>query len=68
VINCMTKGRYFGDLDDPNSEVAQLVARGQAFQLNPEMGTNPNVYYLPAGRMVAVAEPASSYREGEPWK
>lgn len=58
VINCMAKARYFGDLDDPNSEVAQLVARGQGFQLKPEQGTDPNVYYLPAGRLVTVAEPA----------
>lgn len=57
VINCMAKARYFGDLDDPHSEVAQLVTRGQAFQLNPEHGTDPNTYYLPAGRLVVVADP-----------
>jgi Fe-S-cluster-containing dehydrogenase component len=56
VINCMAKARYFGDLDDPNSEVAQLVARAQAFQLNPEFGTDPTTRYLPAGRSVAPTE------------
>ncbi len=50
VINCMTEGRYFGDLDDPNSTVSQLIASAQAFQLNPEFGTNPQVYYLPPSR------------------
>jgi molybdopterin-containing oxidoreductase family iron-sulfur binding subunit len=54
----MAKARYFGDLDDPNSEVAQLVAYAQAFQLNPEFGTDPNTHYLPAGRLVVAVEPA----------
>jgi hypothetical protein len=38
--------------------VAQLVARAQAFQLSPELGTDPNTHYLPAGRLVVATEPA----------
>ena len=55
----MAKARYFGDLNDPNSEVSQLVARAQAFQLNPEFGTDPNTHYLPAGRSIVSTEPPS---------
>lgn len=48
VANCMTKARYFGDLEDPYSEVSRLIREKGGFQLNPELGTDPSVYYLPA--------------------
>lgn len=47
VANCMTKARYFGDLEDPYSEVSRLIREKGGFQLNPELGTEPSVYYLP---------------------
>jgi len=47
VANCITRARYFGDLDDPYSEVSRLIRERSGFQLYPELGTNPSVYYLP---------------------
>jgi len=35
VKNCMAKARYFGDLDDPNSEVSQLIRNRTAFHIFP---------------------------------
>jgi Fe-S-cluster-containing dehydrogenase component len=48
VANCPGRARYFGDLEDPGSEVARLIRDKRGFQLHPEFGTNPSVYYLPA--------------------
>jgi Fe-S-cluster-containing dehydrogenase component len=46
VKTCPGKARYFGDLDDPNSEVSQLIKSKHGFQLRKELGTNPSIYYL----------------------
>jgi len=48
VANCPTIARIFGDLDDPNSEVSRLIKERGGFTLHPELGSGPNVYYLPA--------------------
>jgi molybdopterin-containing oxidoreductase family iron-sulfur binding subunit len=47
VSACMVKARYVGDLDDPQSEVSRLITHRFGFQLHPEAGSNPKVYYLP---------------------
>ena len=46
VISCQTHARHWGDLNDPTSEVNQLLAKRQWKQLLPEKGTKPSVYYL----------------------
>lgn len=46
VEACAAKIRYFGDLNDPQSEVSQLLANNNYRTLLPEMGTRPSVYYL----------------------
>lgn len=44
--NCPTRALTFGDANDPASELAQLLRERQHVVLKPEMGTNPNVYFL----------------------
>lgn len=46
VENCPTRALVFGDLNDPRSEIAQLLARRPHRVLRPEAGTHPNVFYL----------------------
>ena len=46
VTNCMTKARYFGDLDDPHSEVNHLIQSHQGRQIHPEFGTDPSIFYI----------------------
>jgi molybdopterin-containing oxidoreductase family iron-sulfur binding subunit len=50
---CPMGARVFGDINNPDSEVSQLVNDGGGNQLNPELGTGPNVYYMPIRKRVA---------------
>lgn len=44
---CPVQARVFGDLNDPHSPVSQVIAANPTFRLREELGTEPNVYYIP---------------------
>ena len=46
VNNCPVKARWFGDLEDPDGKIAELISRRKGFQFHPEFGTDPSVYYI----------------------
>ena len=43
---CPARARFWGDLDDPNSDVSKFLAGKQAVRLLEDAGTEPNVYYV----------------------
>ena len=43
---CPNRARHWGDLDDSDSEVSQLIASREYKQLLADEGTKPSVYYL----------------------
>jgi Fe-S-cluster-containing dehydrogenase component len=46
VVSCPTGAIVFGDLNDPDSEIAQLIATNAVHVIKPEMGTAPQTYYI----------------------
>jgi molybdopterin-containing oxidoreductase family iron-sulfur binding subunit len=44
--SCPSKAIVFGDLDNPNSEVAILAKGSRAFRIEEGLGTEPKVFYL----------------------
>jgi Fe-S-cluster-containing dehydrogenase component len=50
VNACPAEARFFGDLNDPNSKVSQLLREHPTMRLREDLGTSPRVYYiLPEG-------------------
>jgi phenylacetyl-CoA:acceptor oxidoreductase subunit 1 len=46
VNSCIAQALHFGDVEDPDSNVSQLLAENQHFRLHEELGTGPRFYYL----------------------
>ncbi len=46
VTSCIGRATFFGDANDPESLVAELMARPNVMHLKEEMGTRPRVHYL----------------------
>ena len=46
VEACPAKARIFGDLNDPNSEVNQILGKFRSWRLKEELGTEPKVFYV----------------------
>jgi Fe-S-cluster-containing dehydrogenase component len=46
VEACPAQARIFGDQDDPNSRISQILKKEKSFRLLEEKGTKPNVHYI----------------------
>src|SRR5690606_367187 len=46
VVVCPEKAIVAGDLDDPLSEISQLIAQNKVSVRKPEQGTGPKLFYI----------------------
>jgi phenylacetyl-CoA:acceptor oxidoreductase subunit 1 len=46
VNSCIAGALHFGDAEDAQSNVSQLLAENQHFRVHEELGTGPGFYYL----------------------
>ena len=46
VEACEEKALTFGDLEDPNSNIRELLSANFSIRRKPVLGTNPEVYYI----------------------
>jgi phenylacetyl-CoA:acceptor oxidoreductase subunit 1 len=44
---CPVGARSFGNLNDPNSKISQLIASNPVIRLRDDLGTDASVYYIP---------------------
>jgi Fe-S-cluster-containing dehydrogenase component/formate-dependent nitrite reductase membrane component NrfD len=68
VIVCPERAIVAGDLDDPHTEIARLVAREQVEVRKPEQGTRPKVFYVGADSSAltpALQRPAPTFMFGQ---
>ena len=61
VNTCQGRARIFGDMNDPDSEVARLIATEAVTVLRSGIGTKPNVFYIGADH----ADPSDTRYEGQ---
>lgn len=47
VSVCPVNARFFGNLNDPNSRVSQIIRSHPTLRLREDLGTEPSVYYIP---------------------
>jgi Fe-S-cluster-containing dehydrogenase component/formate-dependent nitrite reductase membrane component NrfD len=60
VVVCPERAIIAGDMHDPTTEIAQLIARQPVRVRKPEQGTGPNVYYLGAEEAAINPEAATA--------
>lgn len=46
VNACIASALKFGDSEDPNSNVSELVRKNKTFRMHEELETGPNIHYI----------------------
>ena len=63
VSTCISHARYFGDLNDPESDVAKLIKENEVHGLKEDLGLDVSVVYI--GLNEIGAEPADRFKGGK---
>ena len=62
--SCVTRARYFGDLDDPSSDIAKKVADVGSEALFADLGLNPSVLYVGLSQVEGLPATSAIHRGG----
>lgn len=65
VESCPTGAMYFGDLDDPDSEISKVTKNSETESFHPEYGTNPSVQYIAIPKRFVAGEVVLADQLGE---
>jgi Fe-S-cluster-containing dehydrogenase component len=68
VMACPTSARLFGDIHDPESQVACAIRDSGGYALMPEWGTQPANHYLPRRKTSTEIHPDELTRQDNPLK
>ena len=68
VNSCIADALHFGDLDDPDSNVSQMIRENETFGMHEELGTSPNIHYIWAAAIAAGQDsaPAANSQPSSP--
>lgn len=64
VSTCVGQARYFGDINDPDSDVSRLLKSRPHQSLRPELGTKANVFYYGLDDVQANTEKTRTAKGG----
>ncbi|HET7486362.1 MAG TPA: 4Fe-4S dicluster domain-containing protein [Acidimicrobiales bacterium] len=67
VVVCPTQAIVAGDLDDPTSKIARMVARSDVHVRAPEQGTRPKLFYRGADEASLVPTRSAIPPDGLMW-
>ncbi len=65
VSTCISHARFFGDLNDPESEVSKMIAENKTKGLKEELKLDLSVTYIGLDKALKDGEPEERYRGGK---
>jgi len=67
AVVCPTHAIIAGDMDDPDSEIAQVLSREKVSVRKPEQGTSPKVFYIDGAAVSLVPTATERTPESYQW-